>query len=228
MTNDSSELVFYHSPCSRSVSIRWLLEELGVPYRVHLINIFNKAAIPEDYVYVQPHKKVPAVRDGSVVVTERAAIATFLSDRYSLGQLAPALDDPLRGPYLSMLAYVDGVFDPCVATHDLGLKYDKSKVSFGAYDDMLGYLEAKLSKQPYAAGDRFTAADTQLAAGLGYTMYFSGAVPRLAVFEDYVGRLMSRPAQQRVQALDAELAHELGLGGPGSSDNPLIPSPSAT
>lgn len=218
MANTEADITFYHAPYSRSVSIRWLLEELGVPYRIKVTNIHDPSSVGDDYRAIQPNKKVPAVRVGSQVITERAAIATYLSDRFSEAGLAPALDDPMRAPYLSMLVYTDAVFDPCVAARYHGLTYKGSDYSFGAYDDLIAYLEKKLSAQPYAAGDRFTAADTQLGSALGYTMFALKAVPHLAVFMEYVARVTSRPAHERAAKLDAALARELCLPGSGSSN----------
>lgn len=223
MANTKADITLYHAPYSRSVSIRWLLEELGVPYRLQLTNIHDPSSVGDDYRAIQPNKKVPAVRVGSQVITERAAITAYLSDRFSEAGLAPTVDDPMRAPYLSMLVYVDAVFDPCVSAHHHGLMYKGSDYSFGAYDDLIAYLEKKLSAQPYAAGDRFTAADTQLGSALGYTMFALQAVPLLPVFTEYVARVTSRPAHARTERLDGALARKLRLPGSGPADDPTLP-----
>jgi hypothetical protein len=67
-------LKFYHAPWSRSISVFWLLEELGQPYEIELVDIRAPGGVPESYREIQPNKKVPAVVHDGTVVTERAAI----------------------------------------------------------------------------------------------------------------------------------------------------------
>ena len=70
-------LIFYHAPQSRSATTLWLLEELEVPYDVHLVDIRADGGAPESYREIQAHKKVPAIVHDGVAITERAAIAAF-------------------------------------------------------------------------------------------------------------------------------------------------------
>lgn len=199
-------IVFHHAPWSRSSAILWLLEELGVEYRMDVVDIRAEGGVPEDYRRIQPHKKVPAVEVDGVTVTERAAITTFLADRFQKAGLAPALDDPMRGPYLSMLAYTDAVFDPCTTARIFGWEYPVSGVAFGAFEDMVAYLDRILGERRFAAGDRFTAADTQLASSLGYVMSQTDALPKRQSFIDYVARATDRPAERKAREIDKELA----------------------
>lgn len=202
-----NELVFHHSPYSRSVGVRWLLEELGVDYTIRFVGIHGQK-VPESYRAIQPHKKVPAIELDGVVITERAAITIYLADKFASAGLAPGLDDPRRAEYLTMLVYCDAVFDPCVTARARGLEHGPADYSFGAFDDVIRNLEARLTAHPFAVGDSFTAADTQLASSLGFTMNVLQAVPRKPVFEAYLGRVADRPAHLRAQQLDEKLAGE--------------------
>lgn len=206
MAHEASKLVLFYSPWSRAVATRWLLEELGVDYEIRVV---NPQAVPESYRQIQPHKKVPAVRCGSLVITERAAIAIYLADKFQKAKLAPTLDDPMRAAYLTSLVYTDAVFDPCVTANVRGLNQKGTDYSFGAYDDMLRNLEKRLTDHPFAAGDRFTAADTQLGSALQFTIHVLKAVPNLPAFESYLARVTIRPAHQRASQLDAELSARL-------------------
>lgn len=200
-------ITFFHSPYSRAAGVRWLLEELGVSYAVEFVGVHGQQ-VDDGYRAIQPHKKVPAVRVGDTVVTERAAIVIYLADMFPEAGLAPALDDPRRAAYLTMLVYGDSVFDPCVAARAHGVQHKPSDYSFGSFEDVIRNLDAKLTAHPYAAGPRFTAADTQLASGLGFTMNILQVVPRLPSFLAYVERVAERPAFKRAQELDAKLAQE--------------------
>lgn len=199
-------LKFYHAPWSRSSGVLWLIEELGVDYELVHIDIRAEGGAPEDYRLIQPNKKVPAIEHDGVVVTERPAITIYLADAFPQAGLAPAIGDPDRGPYLSMLVYCAAVLDPAITAKAYGLVYESNDYAFGLFDDMVAYLERVLSERPYAAGDRFTAADVQLASSIGYTMNMLKLLPERPAFVDYLARVGERPAWLRAQEKDAALA----------------------
>jgi glutathione S-transferase len=199
-------LRFYHAPWSRSSSVLWLLEELETDYELVDIDIRQDGGVPEAYRRIQPSKKVPAIEHDGVVITERAAITIHLADRFPDAGLAPAVDDPMRGPYLTMLVYCDAVFDPALSARVQGWEYDSNHFSFGLAEDMIDYIDRTLTDRPFAAGDRFTAADTQLASGIGYTMDMMRALPEKPSFRAYLERVKDRPAKLRAEEKDKALA----------------------
>ncbi len=158
----------------------WLLEELGQPYEIELVDIRAPGGVPESYREIQPNKKVPAVVHDGTVVTERAAICLYLADAFPGAGLAPAIGDKARAPYITWLVYCNSVFDPAVAARANGWEYQSNNFSFGLFDDMVANVEKRLLRQPYAVGDRFTAADTQLAAGINFTMNILKVLPQAA------------------------------------------------
>lgn len=196
-------LTFFHAPQSRSSSILWLLEELGVPYRMELVDLRRPGGAPESYREIHPHKKVPAVVHEGVTITERAAISAYLADAFPDAGLAPAPGDPRRGPYLSWLVYADAVVDPNIAAKTQGWSYPAASFSFGAFDDMLRHVEQALARGPYVLGDRFTAVDTQLASTLGWAMHMTDLIPKTPAFVDYLARVHERPAYRRAAQKDA-------------------------
>lgn len=198
-------LTFYHAPQSRSFSILWLLEELGEPYSMELIDIRGEDGAPESYRAIQPHKKVPAIAHDGVIVTERAAISLYLADAFPRAGLAPAIGDPARASYLTALVYADAVLDPIIATKALNISYQPRSVSFGSLDDAVAHLEKRLA-DGHAAGERFTAADTQLGSAIHYGMNIIGVLPKRPVFEVYMERMLARPALQRTLAKEEEMA----------------------
>lgn len=199
-------LKFYHAPWSRSSAVLWLLEELGVDYEMIEIDIRQDGGVPEDYRRIQPNKKVPAIEHDGIVITERAAITTYLADAFPQAGLAPAIGDPMRGPYLTMLVYCDAVFDPAVSADAQGWQYEGNQFSFGRFEDVVNYLDRILTERPYAAGDRFTAADVQLGLSIGYTMDNLGVLPERPSFRAYMDRLKDRPANVRAAELDKQMA----------------------
>lgn len=202
-------LKFYCTPWSRASGVFWLLEELGKPYQVEIVDIRAPGGVPEEYRLIQPNKKVPAIEHDGVVVTERAAICLYLADTFADAGLAPAIGDRRRGEYLTRLVYCDSVFDPAIAARAQGWTYRSNNFSFGLFDDMVANLERILSRQAYAVGDSFTAADTQLAGGIGFTMNIIKVLPALSVFRDYLARATDRPAYRSYVAKEMELGKKV-------------------
>jgi glutathione S-transferase len=202
-------LKFYCAPWSRASGVFWLLEELGEPYEIEIVDIRAPGGVPESYRAIQPNKKVPAIDHDGTIVTERAAICVYLADAFPSAGLAPAIGDKRRAAYLTRLVYCDSVFDPAIAARAQGWQYVANNFSFGLFEDMVANVERLLSKQPYAVGDSFTAADTQLAGGINFTMNILKVLPALPVFTDYVARATDRPAYRRYVAKEAELAQRV-------------------
>ena len=201
-------LTFYHSPNSRSSSVRVLLEELGAPYDLRVLNMKAGEQRGPAYLAVNPMGKVPAILDDGALVTEQTAIFLYLADRFPQARLAPAIGDPMRGPYLRFMAFYSSAFEPAVV--DRAMKRTTEPVGmspYGTYESVMDLLHAQLAKGPYLLGETFTAADILWAAGLQWTMGF-GIVARDPDFEAYVLRVTSRPCFQRAMAADQKLAAE--------------------
>ena len=103
----TEDLVFYTSPMSRGRTVRWMLEEIGQPYRTEILDYAGSMKAP-DYLAINPMGKVPALRHGSTVVTEGAAICAYLADAFPGAGLAPAANDPGRGSYYRWLFFAAG------------------------------------------------------------------------------------------------------------------------
>ena len=198
-------LKFYHAPWSRSSNVLWLMEELGAPYEIEQVDIRQEGGVPESYRAIQPNKKVPAISHDGVIVTERAAISIYLCDAFPEAGLAPKIGDKDRAAYLTWLVYADSVFDPAVAAHAQGWEYLGSNFSFGSFDDLVANLERRLSQSPFIAGDRFTAADVQIAGSMGYVMRQKW-LPERPAFTEYLARTTTRPAAMRADEMDQKMA----------------------
>ena len=112
-------ITLYHAPPSRSSIVLWMLEELGEPYDLKLINLKAGDNLKPPYLAVNPMGKVPTLVDNGVVMTEVAAICCYLADTYPKAGLAPAIGDTRRGPYLSWLFWGPSCFEPAVIDHSL-------------------------------------------------------------------------------------------------------------
>jgi glutathione S-transferase len=199
-------LVFFHAPNSRSATTRLLLEELGVPYDLHVLNFKTGDTRKPDYLAVNPMGKVPAILHDGVLVAEQVAIFIYLADLFPQAGLAPALTDPLRGPYLRWLVFYAACMEP--AFIDRAMKRDPggiTMVPYGTWDTMFGTVVAQLEQGPWLLGDRFTAADVLWGANLGFLTNFN-LVPENAAITAYLARFNARPSIIATRAKDAELA----------------------
>lgn len=197
-------LTLYHSPQSRAFGVLWLIEELQVDYTLASIDLAGDAPRPPGYRDIQPHGKVPAIVHGRTAVSERAAICQYLCEAFPDQELLPPPGSADRAACVQMLIYADAVVDPCLAARAGGWSYRPADFSFGGFDDMLGHLRRVLAARPFAAGDRFTAADTQLATALFWGIEILGLVEHEPVLDDYLARMRRRPAWSRAEIRDAE------------------------
>jgi glutathione S-transferase len=201
------ELIFYTNPQSRGRIVRWMLEEVGQPYRTELLDYATTMKAPE-YLAVNPMGKVPALRHGDTVVTEAAAICAYLADAFPAAGLAPPHADRLRGPYYRWLFFAAGPVEAAVSNHALGVVVPEGRermMGYGTYEGVLDALESAVSQGDYLVGAGFSAADVYVGSHIGFGLQF-GTIEKRAAFERYVARLSARPAFQRAQKIDNDLA----------------------
>ncbi len=202
----TDELVFYTNPMSRGRIVRWMLEEVGQPYRTELLDYGTTMKAP-DYLRINPMGKVPALRHGDVVVTEGAAICAYLAEAFPEAGLAPPPRDPLRGPYYRWLFFAAGPLEAAATDRALGFEVPadrKRMAGYGSLEDVVATLEAAVAGRSYLVGDRFTAADVFVGSHVGWGMRF-GTIAKRAAFERYVEPLFARPAAVRAREIDDAL-----------------------
>jgi glutathione S-transferase len=203
MTDD---LILYTNPQSRGRIARWMLEEVGQPYRTEILDYATTMKAPA-YLAVNPMGKVPALQHGDVVVTETAAICAYLADAFPQAGLAPPPTDRLRGPYYRWLFFTAGPIEAAVSNKALGFVVPPERERMMGYGNMalaMSALDAALERSNYLAGDNFTAADLYVGSGLGFGMMF-GTIEKRPVFERYWQRVSARPACKRAKELDDAL-----------------------
>ena len=204
-------ITLYHHPFSRAAGTVWALEELGQPYELRFIDLMKGEHKSPALVALNPMGKLPILTDGDVVVTEAAAIALYLADRYALGTLAPALDDPRRATYLRWSLYAPSVIEPGALAKASGWDFKPSQAGWGDHAAMLTTIEAALGNGPYLLGDMFTMADVIFGGTIRYMLRF-GMLESRPAFIAYSERLAARPALQRADAKNAAIIAEHKLG----------------
>ncbi len=202
----SEEIVFYTNPMSRGRIARWMLEELGQPYRTEVLD-YGTTMKGADYLAINPMGKVPAIRHRGVTVTECAAICAYLADAFPRAGLAPALDDPARGTYLRWLFFAAGPVDSAVTARSIGWQVPPERqgmVGYGTYEQMVDALETAVEAGPYVLGERFSAVDVYVGSQIGWGLQFK-TLPERETFKAYAGRILGRPAALRARELDDAL-----------------------
>jgi len=202
----SDELVFYTNPMSRGRIVRWMLEEVGAPYRTVTLDYASSMKAP-DYLAVNPMGKVPAITHRGVTVTEGAAICAYLADAFPEAGLAPPITSPERGTYYRWLAFACGPVEAAVTNKSLGVEPPtdkKASVGYGCMDDVLNALESAVSGRPYIVGDNFSAADVYVGSQIGWGMMF-GSIEKRPAFEAYWAGISGRPAAKRAAEIDDAL-----------------------
>ncbi|WP_281010656.1 glutathione S-transferase family protein [Lichenibacterium ramalinae] len=204
-----SRITLYHSPQTRSTGAMVLVEELGADVDTVVLDMKAGEHRQPAFLAVNPMGKVPALLDGDALVTEQVGVFLFLADRFPERGLAPAIGDPLRGPYLRWMAFYGSSFEP--ACIDRAMKREpgnRGMSAYGDYETVLRTLTDQLARGPYLLGERFTAADVLWGGALGWLTMF-GIVEKTPVIAAYIERVTSRPAHRAVTARDAELAAAL-------------------
>jgi glutathione S-transferase len=204
--NASRKVTLFHSPNTRSAGVLMLLQELNADYELHVLNMKANDQRKSDYLAINPMGKVPAIMHGEALVTEQVAIYLYLADLYPDAQLAPAIGDPLRGPYLRWMVFYGSCFEPAIV--DRSQKREPAPLAtspYGNFDTMLGTLTDQLSRGKYLLGDRFTALDVLWGSALTWTTMFK-LVPTLPVIQAYIEQFSTRPSVRWVREKDAELA----------------------
>lgn len=202
----ADELVFYTNPMSRGRIVRWMLEEVGQPYRTELLEYATAMKSPE-YLTINPMGKVPAIRHGETVVTEGAAICAYLADAYPAAGLAPPPGDHARGPYYRWLFFAAGPIEAAVTNKSMGFELPAGKemmAGYGSFAAVMDAMETAVSRTDYVAGDRFSAADVYFGSQVGWGMQFNSIEKRPA-FERYWERISTRPAAVRAREIDDAL-----------------------
>lgn len=192
---------------TRSQRILWLLEEMGLPYELHDVDIRKRRADAE-LMAANPAGFLPALKDGETVMVESIAMIQYLADRYGPTPLAPTAGDPTYPTYLQFLhlgeAGLAAYLNPVVANAFFAPEAERDnfgvRAAQGLFLNRLALVETRLGASPHLAGEAFTAADIsvhyalEMGARLGLAAQYGPAVAA------YAERLTARPGYQRALA----------------------------
>ena len=199
----------YH-PFTRAAGVVPQLEEVGCEYTLDYVEIMKGEHKRPPLKALNAMGKIPTLLDGDTVVTEAAAIGLYLADRYSLGELAPAPDDPARGTYLRWSFYSPSVIEPGCMAKASNWEFNPRSAGFGTYEEMLDTISAAIGEGPWLLGERFSMADVIFGGTVRWMAMFGMLEPR-DEYTAYVERLTARPAFVRAKEINERYVEEKGL-----------------
>ena len=181
----------YFNPRSRAVTSRWMLDECGADYELVHIDFEKREQKGPEFLAINPAGKLPALVDGDTRLFETAAIIIYLADKFPEAKLAPAIDAPERGRYLSLIVYSVAQAEPAMGDVLLKIPPSSSR-GWTDWETSLDVMEKELGDGPYLFGDWFTAADVSIGSLLSWRQMFAGPTGR-PTLDAYVKRLSERP-----------------------------------
>ncbi len=171
--SDADMITLFHSPQTRSAGALTLLEELGAPYKLHVLNMKAGEQQRPAYLAVNPLGKVPAILHRGTLVTEQVAIFIYLADLFPKTGLAPSIGDADRGPYLRWLVYYAASYEPALVDKAMKREPGAHAMSpYGTFDTMLATIVGQIRDKPYLLGDRISAADILWGSALNWGVMF--------------------------------------------------------
>ena len=196
-------IVIHHLNNSRSQRILWLLEELGLEYRIQKYSRDPKTNLaPPELLAIHPLGKSPVMQDGELILPESGAIIEYLLERYGEGRLAPRLGTPEHIRYLYWMHFAEGT----MMLHLVSRLYltrvgEAAKAIQGRVEVMikneLNLVEDELGRSAYLAGDDFSAADIQMGFPLEFAAYAKLTDEQHVKIREYLGRIQARPAYRQ-------------------------------
>jgi glutathione S-transferase len=202
-----ADLVFYTNPQSRGRIVRWMLEEVGQPYETEIIPYDQLKG--DRYLAVNPMGKVPAIKHRGHVVTECAAICTYLADAFPEAMLGPRADE--KADYYRWLFYAAGPLEQAVTNSAMGWTPTPERermFGYGNTDRVIAVLDELFSLRDYVCGDRFSAADVYVGSQIMFPLQF-GMLPERDSFLKYRDRLQAREAYKRANEIDEKIIAEM-------------------
>src|SRR6185369_12237108 len=191
---------------SRSSIVLWMLEELGQPYDIKLLKLSDGDNLKPDYLAINPMGKVPALKHRDTVITEAAAICTYLADEFPQAKLNIPVGSPRRGVYLKWLFFGPSCMEPAVIDRAAPRKEEarRAMLGYGDFDTTMNVVAKAVEKGPWLMGEQFTAADVIVGSNVRWATMFK-LIPERPEFTAYAARIAARPAAQRAEARDKEL-----------------------
>ena len=201
-------ITIYHLDTSRSERIVWLMEELGLEYKLELFQRNANGSAPDALREIHALGKAPVIRDGDTVLAESGAIVDYIVHRYAGDRLAVAPAAAAYARYVYWFHFAEGsLMSLLILALVIGRvpEANASPVRTRVLERMkqtLFFIDSELAQATYFAGSAFTAADVMMTFPFTTMRHFLNYdLAPYANILAYLQRIESRPAYQKAMAL---------------------------
>jgi glutathione S-transferase len=205
-------LKLYYHPGNANLAPHMLLEEIGVPYELVLVDRAANAHKTPEYLKLNPNGQIPVLVDGAFVLYESAAICLYLADRFPQAKLAPALQSPERALFYQWLFWCTNTLQAMLMHYfygermvhegDAGAAVQVKSRAEARIGGMLDRLDEQLASHggEWLLGPQFSAVDPYALMLCRWTRGFARPARSLPHLGPYLQRVLARPAVQRAFA----------------------------
>ena len=203
----------HHYPSTASMAPHILLEELGEPFELVLVDRMRDQQKSPDFLRLNPNGLIPVLIDGDLVLYETAAICLHLCDTHPASGLVPALGTPERAHFYKWLMWLTNTLQATLIVYFYPDRWVNAGNAAGAAEvrhhaeirinNLLKQLDNELTRHggPWFMGEAYTALDPYVFTLCRWTRNFAGAPARSKrQLGPYLQRMLDRPAVQRVLA----------------------------
>jgi len=203
-------ITIYHLATSRSERVIWLMEELGLEYKLERFAREPNMMAPAAMRAIHPLGKSPTIRDGDTVLVESGAIIEYIIHRHGQGRLAVPVSSADYPRYLQWMHFAEGSAMPQLLVHLFlggfipGVDQSSPMVTMmkERTASMLRYIDDELRARPYFAGESFTAADIMMVYPFGLvTGFLKADMSQYPNIQAYLDRIGKRPAYQKAMGI---------------------------
>jgi glutathione S-transferase len=195
-----ADLTLYLAFPSRGITALWMLEELGQPYDMQVLDLSKREHKTPEFLAINPMGRVPVLRHGDQYISESVAICAYLADAFPEVGLSIPLGHKDRGRYLQWILFGPGTMEPAIiwkAAGDANAEYQP----FASIDDVAATLAGAVRGRQFLVADRFTTADVIIGSGVMWGTSLMPVLPKLPELENYWRGLEGRPAWQRTKQI---------------------------
>jgi glutathione S-transferase len=196
-------LQLHYYPGNASLAPHMLLEELGVPFELKLVDRAKDAQRSPEYLKLNPNGTIPVLVDGDLVLYEAAAICLHLVDTHPHAGLAPALGTPERAHFYKWLVWMTNTLQTALMAWHYPERWAEradavAQVKARAEEKiggMLDQLDAELARRgPWLLGARYSALDPYALMLGRWTRAFVRPARELPALGPHLRRVLARPA----------------------------------
>jgi glutathione S-transferase len=204
----------HYAPGNASMTPHMLLEELGVPFELKLVDRDNGAHKSPAYLKMNPNGLIPVLVDGDLVLYETAAIVLYLVDMHPAAGLAPAIGTTERAQFYKWLVWLSSAVQPQFSIYFYTERYVAPGNASGAaevkaaiekrIEGLIDQIDAQLASHrgPWLMGERFSALDPYALMLCRWTRNAKRPARTLAHVGPFLQRVLARPAVQKVFAVE--------------------------